>query len=145
MKLFDLYSWATGSMNEFAKPFQENPALYQKAKNCWRALESNSWIFILIFIVLGILIAEMYYKKISERPGRKYHPKYWALSGAGTLIATWVLTEIVAWSMLGNSMSGSVSIALIIASLNTFYAACIYFFTSVFCCKFQTTCAYRLF
>ena len=145
MKLFDFYSWATGSMSEFANRFQDTPALQQKAKIFWRGMESNSLFFFLIFIVIGILVAETYYKDFSNKTGRKYHPKYWALFGGIALILTFFITFIFESFMLNDDISGAQSIEWIIASVNTLYAAIIYFFTSVFCCRFQTTSAYRLF
>lgn len=48
MKLLKLYSWITGTMADFAKPFSENKALYNQAKgfwNKWRTILYLSFLF----------------------------------------------------------------------------------------------------
>ena len=57
MKLLKLYEWIAGKMTDFLSQFQNNESLYQQARVFWNKLEGISTILLIIFLVLGILLA----------------------------------------------------------------------------------------
>ena len=42
MKLFDIYTWATGKQASFLNNFNGNDQLYAQAQQFWNTLESNA-------------------------------------------------------------------------------------------------------
>lgn len=145
MKLLDLYEWIAGSMSSFTKPFQENEALFNQAKAFWRHLEGSTMVTIAIFIVLGILLAAIYYKPYNDKPGRHYRPTHWLFF----LIGTFVLTLLVTWGYeylaVKPVLKGALMLEFKVALGNAIYAAALYFVTSLVWCNALPTNAYRLF
>ena len=145
MKLLDLYEWIAGSMSSFTKPFQENEALFNQAKAFWRHLEGSTMITIAIFVVLGILLAVIYYKPYNDKPGRHYRPTHWLLF----LIVTFVLTLLVTWGYeyvaVKPVLYGALMLEFKVSLGNAIYATALYFVTSLVWCVALPTNAYRLF
>lgn len=144
MKLLDLYEWATGSMSNFTKPFQENEVLFAQAKSFWRSLEGITMVTIVLFVVIGILSAIIYYKPYNDRPGRHYRPTHWfAFLGVTfflTLLATWGFEYVAVRPML----KGATILEFKIAFGNAIYATVLFIVTSVIWCYTLPTNAYRL-
>lgn len=145
MKGLDLYKWIAGSMNDFAKPFRENEALYNQARSFWRHLESASAIIIAIFVVLGIAFAVWYYTAYNNKPGRHYHPKHWLIFLACVFGATFLLTWGFEFIAVKPTLDGATMVQLKIALGNAIYASGLYFFMSLIWCNFLPTNACRIF
>lgn len=145
MKLLNFYEWIAGSMSSFTKPFQESDALFDQAKAFWRHLEGSTMITIAIFVVLGILLAVIYYKPYNDKPGRHYRPTHWLLF----LIVTFVLTLLVTWGYeyvaVKPVLYGALMLEFKVALGNAIYATALYFVTSLVWCVALPTNAYRLF
>lgn len=145
MKYLGLYKWLIGSMSDFCKPFQNNERLYNQAKSFWNQLESSSAIVIVIFIVLGLLLAISYYKPFNDQPHRHYKPRYWFIFWGGTILLSFVVTIVFLYISHEPKLQGSLILELKIAFANSLYAGVIYLLVSWVWCQFNLpTNAYRL-
>lgn len=145
MKLLKLYSWITGTMADFAKPFSENKALYNQAKGFWNKLENNSLLIVLIFWVLGFAWAAYYYTSYNNSPGRHYTPKHWILLLLTTVIVTFLVTLGFEYLAVEPKINGAFLLEVKIAIANALYAAFIYLLTSIVWCNTLSTNAYKMF
>lgn len=145
MKAIELYKWASGSMSDFTKPFQENEALYNQAKGFWRNLESSTMIIITLFLILGVAFAAYYYKPYNDSPGRHYRPVNWLVFLGVTFTTTFVLTWGFEYFATKPVLNGAAMLEMRIALANAIYASVVYFITSVVWCYALPTNAYRLF
>lgn len=145
MKGLDLYKWIAGSMNDFAKQFKDNEALYNQAKTFWRHLEGTSIVLIAIFVVLGIALAITYYMPYNEKHGRHYRPTHWLGFMLGTFLATLAVTLGFEYIAVAPKLDGAFMVELKIALGNAIYATALYFLTSVVWCNVGPTNAYRIF
>lgn len=143
MKLLKLYSWITGSMADFAKPFSDNKALYNQARAFWSKLDNVSAFIVIIFIVLGFALAAYYYTQYNNRPGRRYTPKHWALMLLITVIVTFFVTLGFEYRAVEPKLDGAFWLEFKIAAANALYATGIYFVTSFAWCNWFPTNAYR--
>lgn len=145
MKLFKLYEWITGTMADFTKPFQNNDDLYKQAQAFWKQLDVSSIIFVAIFLLLGIVMAGIYYKPFNDKPGRHYKPKYWIYFLLTTFVLTLLVTLGCECAIAQPKLDGSFILELKIAVANAIYSSFIYIFVSWIWCQFNLpTNAYRL-
>ena len=145
MKLLKLYQWITGTMADFTKPFQDNDALYKQAQAFWKQLDVSSIIFVSIFLLLGIVMASIYYKPFNDKPGRHYKPKYWIYFLLTTFVLTLLVTLGCECAIAQPKLDGSFVLELKIAVANAIYSSFIYIFVSWIWCQFNLpTNAYRL-
>ena len=145
MKLLKLYQWITGTMADFTKPFQDNDALYKQAQAFWKQLDVSSIIFVAIFLLLGIVMASIYYKPFNDKPGRHYKPKYWIYFLLTTFVLTLLVTLGCECAIAQPKLDGSFVLELKIAVANAIYSSFIYIFVSWIWCQFNLpTNAYRL-
>ncbi|MBQ2886743.1 MAG: hypothetical protein IJE43_23755 [Alphaproteobacteria bacterium] len=145
MKLLKLYQWITGTMADFTKPFQNNDALYKQAQAFWKQLDVSSIIFVAIFLLLGIVMASIYYKPFNDKPGRHYKPKYWIYFLLTTFVLTLLVTLGCECAIAQPKLDGSFVLELKIAVANAIYSSFIYIFVSWIWCQFNLpTNAYRL-
>lgn len=145
MKLLWFYKWITGTMSDFAKPFQGNDALYNQARLFWGHLESLSTITVAIFFMLGIAMTIIYYKPFNEIPGRHYKPKYWIWFLIGTIVLSFVTTLGFEYIAVTPKLNGAFVLELKIAIANALYSGAVYLLTSWLWCQFNfPTNAYRL-
>ena len=145
MKLLKLYSWITGTMADFAKPFSENKALYNQARGFWNKLENSSLVIVLIFLVLGIAWAAYYYTSYNNSPGRHYTPKHWILMLLVTVIVSFLVTLGFEYFAVEPKINGAFLLEVKIAIGNALYAALTYLLASIVWCNTLPTNAYRLF
>ena len=145
MKLLKLYEWIAGKMTDFLSQFQNNESLYQQARVFWNKLEGISTILLIIFLVLGVLLAFFYYKPYNNRPGRHYTPAHWLFFLLVTFIAGFAVTYCVEYLMVPPRLNGAWKLEFMIALGNAIYASAVYFIVSVLWCNFLPTNAYRLF
>ncbi len=132
-------------MNDFCRPFQNNEALYKQAQSFWNQLESSSIVIVLIFAVLGILMAYTYYQPFNNKPGRHYKPKYWVISLAVTFVLTLAVTFGFEYFAHAPKLKGSMLLEFKIAIANSLYATLLYVVVSWVWCQFKLpTNAYRL-
>ena len=143
MKLLKLYSWFTGTMADFAKPFSENKALYTQARAFWNKLDNASAFIVILFVVLGVTLAAYYYTLYNDKPGRRYTPKQWAIMLLITIIATFIFTLAVECWAIEPRLNGAFWLEFKIAAINALYAAGVYFVTSLIWCNWFPTNAYR--
>lgn len=145
MKLLKLYQWITGTMADFTKPFQNNDALYKQAQAFWKQLDVSSFFFVAIFLLLGIVMASIYYKPFNDKPGRHYKPKYWIYFLLTTFVLTLLVTLGCECAIAQPKLDGSFVLELKIAVANAIYSSFIYIFVSWIWCQFNLpTNAYRL-
>ena len=145
MKLLKLYSWITGTMADFVKPFSENKALYNQAKGFWNKLENYSILIVLLFLVLGIACAAYYYTSYNNSPGRHYTPKHWILMFLITVVVTFLVTLGCEYLAVEPKINGAFGVELKIAIANAIYAGLAYLLTSIVWCNTLPTNAYRMF
>lgn len=145
MKLLKLYEWIAGKMTDFLSQFQNNESLYQQARVFWNKLEGISTILLLIFLVLGILFAVIYYKPYNNKPGRHYTPKHWLIFLGITIVMAFLLTLGFESIAVTPRLAGAWNLELMIALGNAIYASAVYFIVSVLWCNLRPTNAYRLF
>lgn len=145
MKLLDLYEWIAGSMSDFAKPFQENEALFNQAKSFWRHLESFSIILVLLFIIIGIIMAVLYYWLYNNKPGRHYMPTHWLLFWAVTFVMGFVITFLFEYAVAQPRLDGAVMLEVKIALGNGIYSSILYLVISIVWCNALPTNAFRIF
>ena len=145
MKLLSFYKWIAGSMTDFVNQFKNNEALYNQARAYWNKLESSSSIILIIFLVLGILMAVCYYQPYNNRPGRHYTPKHWLIFLAITFVLTFFVTWGFEYFAVPPKLDGATMLQLKIALGNAIYASLLYFIVSVVWCFALPTNAYRLF
>lgn len=145
MKLFDVYGWAIGPKSEFTKPFRDNEELLEKANSFWKEVESYTLCYILTFVIIGIVLALVYYTYYNNKPGRHYHPKYWLMFGCFSLVFSFVATWLCQLLLLGTEIQGAVRLELTISSVNVLYVALLYLVMSVICCNTLSTNAYKIF
>lgn len=145
MKLLNLYEWIAGSMSNFTKPFQQNEALFNQAKTFWRHLEGSTMIIIIIFVVLGIALAAIYYKPYNDKPGRHYKPTYWLIFLAVTFGLTFLVTWGFEYIAVKPVLKGALMLEMKVALGNAIYASILFLVTSMVWCYALPTNAYRLF
>lgn len=145
MKLLDFYKWIAGSMIDFVNQFRNNQTLYNQARAYWNKLEGSSTIILIIFLVLGILLAVCYYQPYNNRPGRHYTPKHWLIFLAITFVLTFFVTWGFEYFAIPPKLDGTTMLQLKIALGNAIYASFLYFIVSVIWCFLLPTNAYRLF
>lgn len=145
MKGLDLYKWIAGSMNDFARQFNENEALYNQAKSFWGHLEESSIITIAIFLILGVVLAVTYYLPYNEKAGRHYRPTHWGIFLFITFVATLFTTIGIEYIAVAPKLNGAFMVELKVALGNAIYASLVYFLTSIVWCNWCPTNAYRLF
>ena len=145
MKTLKFYEWIAGNMSDFARPFQNNETLANQAKNFWRSLENFSIVSVLVFILIAAVIAVLYYKPFNNSPGRHYHPKYWFLFWAISIIATFIITLGLEYAFCKPVLSGAFLLETKIALGNAIYTALLYLVISIFWCNLLPTNAYRIF
>ncbi|MBR5652175.1 MAG: hypothetical protein IKW93_08175 [Bacteroidales bacterium] len=144
MKLLKLYEWIAGNMTDFLSQFQNNESLYQQARVFWNKLEGISTIIICL-VLLGALIAFLYYKPYNNVPGRHYTPKHWIWFLIVTFVVTSLLTLVFEYIAVEPVLKGALLLETKIALGNGVYASAVYFIVSVLWCDFLPTNAYRLF
>lgn len=147
MKLLKIYSWIAGSMNDFARPFQQrdNEELYKQAKTFWSQLENSSMVIVLIFVILGIALAAYYYKPYNDSPGRHYTLKHWIVFLFVTFVLTFLLTFGFEYFAVSPKLDGARLLETKIALGNAIYASFVYFITSIVWCNVGPTNACRIF
>lgn len=145
MKLLELYRWFIGTVSDFSKPFRENEELLNEARKFWRNLEANSWIIVLLFVVIGILMAVTYYTYWNNKPGRHYKPKDWIIYLVATFIICFLLTLGIVYFLCPPNLSGSFPLELKLALCNALYSIGVYLIVSFVWCNWLPTNAYRIF
>ncbi len=144
MKLLFLYKWIIGTMSDFTKQFQNNETLYNQARIFWNKMETWSFFIVLMFILLGIVMAFTYYKPFNDRPGRHYKPKYWLIFGAFTFVFSFLITLAFLYITVPPKLDGSFVLELKIALTNALYSSLLYVIISWIWCQFNLpTNAYR--
>lgn len=145
MNLINIY-FLIGSKASFLNRFRDNDALYSQAQNFWNELDDSAYIFILLFLVLGIGLAWYYYQPFNNQPGRHYHPKYWLGGLIACFIITLFLTLIMAYLMATPKLTGTWPLELKLSLNNAIYSFITYIITSFIYCNIGLpTNAYRIF
>lgn len=147
MKILPFYKWIAGSESDFTKQFQNNEALYNQARAYWSKLESSSLIILLIFIVLGFVMAYIYYQPYNNKPGRHYTPKHWLYFLLGTFGLTFLLTLGFEYIAVAPKLTGATILQMKIALCNAICASGLYFIISLVWCNIDAlkTNACRIF
>jgi hypothetical protein len=145
MKLLEvLYGWIIGSKSDFTRPFRESETVLVQANKFWDKLDSLSLFILILFVIIGIMLASNYYGPFNNKPGRHYRPRYWFMFMLATMIMSFVLTIIVECILCPPRLGGALMLEFKIALGNSIYAIVTYFFTSIIWCKFLPTNACRI-
>ncbi len=141
--MLGFYKLFIGSKVSFLKPYEGMDTMYQQALVFWNKLDSVSFVFIIIFLVLGILGAYIYYGPYNEQARRHYLVKHWLkFLGISALVGL-VVTFAVAYIAAPPRVNGSWSIEIMLAIGNAILVALVYLVTSLVWCNFLPTNAYR--
>ena len=144
MRLFDIYTWFAGSKASFANQFSNNEVLYNQACSFWSKLESLSVLYVVVLFIISIGFAVSYYTWWNKKPGRRYHPKYWAICGLFTLLFTLLSTWGLEYFSVPPKLNGSGWLEFKVALCNTIYSGVLYFLVSfVWCNTALPTNAYK--
>lgn len=144
MKLLKLYSYFAGTMPDFASQFKNNESLYKQAIAFWNKMEGFSIFIVLLFVIMGILMAFLYYGPYNKQPGRHYTPYHWLGFLAATFILTFLVTLGFEYFAASPRLNGAMFLQTKIAFGNALYASSLYFITSFVWCNWLPTNAYRL-
>lgn len=144
MKLFDIYTWATGKQASFLNNFNGNDELYAQAQSFWHTLETNAIVYAAIFIIFGIGWACYYYTPFNNQPHRHYHPKWWGIFLGICFVTTLLLTFVSAYLIATPKLNGAITLELTLSLVNSLYACGLYLLTSYIYCNWLPTNAYRL-
>lgn len=134
-----------GSKSAFLKPYSgvEQEALYQQAMLFWNKLDSVSFLFPLILVIVGGISVWYYYVPFNNTPHRHYKPKYWWMMMAVCAIMCFLLTLGVALVCAPPKFEGTKVLEFKLALSNMLYAVIAYGFVSFIWCNFGKTNAYR--
>ncbi len=147
MHFLKLYQPLIGNKASFLQHYtgEGQDALYTQASMFWDKLDTASIFFILIFLIIGVVMAACYYGPFNNQPNRHYLPKYWWRFFIGSALLGLIVTYGVATIAAKTSLSGTWSIVLRIALANAVLSVIIYWVTSIGWCKWGKTNAYRMF
>lgn len=136
-----------GSHSAFLKPYsgEGQEALYQQAMLFWNKLDSVSFLFPLICVIVGGIIAWYYYMPFNNTPHRHYKPKYWWIMMAVCAVLCFLLTLGVAVVCAPPKNEGTKVLELKLALNNMLYSVIVYGFVSLVWCNWRRakTNAYR--
>ena len=114
------------------------------ARAFWSNLDSAAIYFIILFVILGILIACFYYYGYNRFPGRKYKVQHWVLWLVITAVATVAITLGLGNAIVTSNLQEKFGFLLRISLINGVYALAVYFISSVIICNLPiATNAYR--
>lgn len=145
MKLFSIYQWMSGTKADFLKTFSDNKNLRQEAEKFWSSLEATAPYLIIIFLILGIGCAVLYYTWYNNQPGRHYKPSHWLGWLGVCFISVLVVSIGVEFLLLNTNLPNTEIVISKVSLCNALYASVVYFLTSFICCNSVTTNAYKLF
>ncbi len=140
-----LYEWIAGNMSDFTKQFEGNENLQSQARSFWRSLDNYSIVSVLIFVIIAIGVATMYYKPFNNKPGRHYLPKYWFMFWLVSFIVSLLVTFGLEYICCEPKLNGATLIEFKIALANAIYTALLFLFISIIWCNILPTNAYRIF
>lgn len=143
--MLGLYWPFIGSKVSFLKPYERDGLenMYQQAEGFWNKMDSVSFVFVIIFFAVGILIAYWYYGPYNEQAHRHYLIKHWAMFLGISAVVSLVATFVVAYFAAPPIVNGSLSMEFMLAIGNAIYAVGIYLVTSFVWCNLLPTNAYR--
>lgn len=143
--MFDIHTWAAGTLSDFARPFKENEVLYNQARAFWHTLEGCSLGLTIVSVLIAFGLAWLYYIPFNNQPGRHYKPSYWGRFFVATFLVTFVFSIFLEIIMAGHRLDGAIRAELMIAGINSLYALLFYLLASFLFCKCSKTNAYPIF
>ena len=135
MGMLGLYNWGLPNRGEHLNRYRENESLYNMARAFWSNLDSAAIYFIILFVILGILIACFYYYGYNRFPGRKYKVQHWVLWLVITAVATVAITLGLGNAIVTSNLQEKFGFLLRISLINGVYALAVYFISSVIICN----------
>lgn len=136
-----------GNKSAFLKPYSGDgqEALYQQAMLFWGKLDSVSFLFPLILVIVCGISVWYYYIPFNNTPHRHYKPKYWWMMMAVCAVLCFLLTLGVAVVCAPPKFEGTKVLEFELALGNMLYTVFAYGFVSfVWCnCRKAKTNAYR--
>jgi uncharacterized membrane protein len=110
----------------------DNEELKAQADLLWRQLDGTLFWLFFGALVLGILIAYVYYGPFNERPGRHYQIKWWVLFVVITLGVTLLSSVALEYTMTSTHLKSNVASLFWLCALNNaIYGIVIYLIVSV--------------
>jgi uncharacterized membrane protein len=88
----DKIFWLVQSKGKFLSQYANNDNLKSQANAVWNQLDGITPILLCVAILVGIIVAAIYYTSFNENPGRHYKIKYWGLFFLSSVLVTAVLT-----------------------------------------------------
>lgn len=143
--MFGIWPFISSKVS-FLKPYEGEgmETMYQQALGFWNKLDSVSPVFVIIFILFGILLAYLYYGPYNEQAHRHYLVKHWAKFLIVCAVISLIATFSVAYVAAPPRMNGTLSMEILLAIDNAVYAAGVFLATSFVWCNWLPTNAYRL-
>lgn len=147
--MIGFYRPFVGTKVSFLKPYEGEgmETMYQQAQIFWNKLDSVSLVFIIIFLLVGILMAYVYYGPYNEKPHRHYLVKHWVKFLIICAIVSLVPTFAIAYVVAPPRVNGSLPMEILLSIGNAIYSAVIFLGISLVWCNFERfpTNAYRFF
>lgn len=144
MGMLGLYNWGLPNQGEHLNRYRENESLYNMACAFWSNLDSAAIYFMILFVILGILIACFYYYGYNRFPGRKYKVQHWVIWLVITVVATVAITLGLGNAIVTSNLQEKFGFLFRISLINGVYALAVYFISSVIICNLPiATNAYR--
>ena len=145
MKIVDIYGWGLPKQADFLNHFKNKDTLYNQARALWSKLDASTVWFIVVFVVLALVFAFVYYGPYNNKPGRHYKVKHWLIWMIITAIFTFVVTFVIGLIMVKSPLAARYGLILRISGINVLYSIGVYFFAALIVCNasFLKTNAYR--
>lgn len=122
----DIITWMT--KKAYLASYAEDEAAKKVATKLWNDIVGHELFLLLAMAFWAILFCWLYYFPFNKMPGRHYHPKWWGIFGALTLVVVFAMTI----GIIAKNMGFDCGIVFRAAGINTLYAAVVYFLFSVF-------------
>lgn len=146
MSAIDFYGWGLPSKGAYLNSFTEDH-LRNLANKLWQMIDSGALFFILIFFVVAMLGAILYYYPYNNKAGRHYKMRYWALWLVITALVTFATSVIIGFLLIDSPMKDTTSFIMRISAINLVYSVLLYIVFSIIICNLNMpkTNAYRFF
>ena len=146
MNAIDFYGWGLPSKAAHLNSFTQDH-LRNLANKLWQMVDSGALFFILIFVVIALLGAILYYYPYNNKAGRHYKMRYWTLWLGITALITFAISAIMGYVLIDSPIKDTTSFIMRISATNLVYSVLLYIVFSIIICNLNMpkTNAYRFF
>lgn len=147
MSAIDFYDWGLPSKGAYLNSFAEDH-LRNSANKLWQMIDSGALFFIMVFVVVALMGAILYYYPYNNKAGRHYKMRYWALWLVITALVAFAISAIMGFVLIDSPMKkDTTSFIMRISAINLVYSVLLYIIFSIIICNLNMpkTNAYRFF